>query len=680
MLNRLTIWMRLMTIPVRPEAWLVGLLIAALCMMGSGDAHAQSDNELVVASPQSGALIRSGWVPVLVRVPIPMRFHTASLLLDGELLDAVPTVIRRRWWEGKGVDLIASFSTAEMSPGWHTLGVVLKRPRTGRFHDETDRGEEWTEVERRFRFVPRAGRLEVRVLDEDGHPREARVGVYDRKGVPVAIGNRQDANGDPSLRDIPRQGFYVGRQGAVEFLKPGKYMLLASGGIRDGIVQKHLEVVEQTKVTLTVPRLIKTPGEVTADLHVHTAMSSDAFVPDSERFNALVAAGVEVAVVTDHNRIRDPVPALELLQLSERIKTITGAEMRLGLFKESIGHVNVFPLQANRPVPTLGDVSPAEAFGILRRDHAANPVSGEPVPLLLQLNHPRGIQFFPDKRFRPDAHALFEELSFDPAKPIAEQVDQRARALDPISGHSMLDIDAIEVLNRFSVDAWLRVRSDWFALLNRGVRITGTGNADSHTAHHERVGFPVNLVTVQDTELTTFVEAILAGNVRVSSGPLVQLEVDTGSESFSPSHTLVASGTEVVAKIRLDAAPWVPVPEVRLVHNGEVIFRANVGDLGPEMNGEWEVPITLTDDTWLVAEAGWSLNSQLRPSGAYAMVAPGHVPIGFTNPVWLDVDGDGEWGTIGGLEGQAPRSLREGAHRLEPALGPAPSHSHQESR
>lgn len=33
--------------------------------------------------------------------------------------------------------------------------------------------------------------------------------------------------------------------------------------------------------------------------------------------------------------------------------------------------------------------------------------------------------------------------------------------------------------------------------------------------------------------------------------------------------------------------------------------------------------------------------------GPYAWVAPGYVPVGFTNPVWLDADGDGVW-TPGG--------------------------------
>ena len=52
-------------------------------------------------------------------------------------------------------------------------------------------------------------------------------------------------------------------------------------------------------------------------------------------------------------------------------------------------------------------------------------------------------------------------------------------------------------------------------------------------------------------------------------------------------------------------------------------------------------------DSWVVAEAGWPLEDDATTSpvveGLYGLVAPGYVPIGFTNPVRIDADGDGEW-------------------------------------
>ena len=94
------------------------------------------------------------------------------------------------------------------------------------------------------------------------------------------------------------------------------------------------------------------------------------------------------------------------------------------------------------------------------------------------------------------------------------------------------------------------------------------------------------------------------------------------------------------------AAPWVPVPEIRLVVDGEVV-QTQVLDQAESaglFRAQWTGRIPVHGDTWVLVEAGWSLTSDERPvGGAYARVAPGHVPIGFTNPVRLDGDGDGLW-------------------------------------
>jgi hypothetical protein len=96
--------------------------------------------------------------------------------------------------------------------------------------------------------------------------------------------------------------------------------------------------------------------------------------------------------------------------------------------------------------------------------------------------------------------------------------------------------------------------------------------------------------------------------------------------------------------IAVSAVPWVPVPEVRLVVNGEVVFQKRVEQTQAIERGRWTVPVTLDKDSWIIAEAGWPLGRKTRPEGTtYARVALGHVPVGFTNPVWVDVDGDGVW-------------------------------------
>ena len=189
-------------------------------------------------------------------------------------------------------------------------------------------------------------------------------------------------------------------------------------------------------------------------------------------------------------------------------------------------------------------------------------------------------------------------------------------------------------MNRFSVEGWRAVRLDWFALLNRGYRITGTGNADSHSSQLEAIGFPVNLVEAQADDLGGFVEAIRAGRVRVSSGPLVGLTVRCGAVEVRPSHVSARVAGPCEAEVYVRAADWVPVDEVRLVVNGEVYRRESIGSLGVDTRFRFELPVGR--ELWVIAEAGWPLDREQRPDeGVYARIAPGHVPIGFTNPVWL---------------------------------------------
>ena len=175
---------------------------------------------------------------------------------------------------------------------------------------------------------------------------------------------------------------------------------------------------------------------------------------------------------------------------------------------------------------------------------------------------------------------------------------------------------------------------DWFALLNRGHRITGTGNADSHSSQLEAIGFPVNLVEAQAGDLAGFVEAIRGGRVRVSSGPLVDLTVHCGDAELHPSHEVAQVAEPCEAEVHVQAASWVPVDEVRLVVNGEVYRREPMRSLGADTR--FRFPLPVGRDLWVLAEAGWPLEREHRPEeGIYARLAPGHVPIGFTNPVWL---------------------------------------------
>jgi hypothetical protein len=607
------------------------MILALSCTRAEVQEWWVAPEQMQFVSPSAASEVVSDQIPVLIRVPARFAQGTAVLTLDGRPAADVG-LVRRRWWNGKEADYLSTISTAGLAPGTHTLSLWIS----------DGEGETWT-VRRRFELALRPNRLVIHLSDENGQPRSGRVEFFDMDGVRVDLGSPGDVLADPSERDAVRSSLLIiGGEGQV-YLRPGRYQVLASSGIRDGIDQAEITVPGVQTLALRVPRLIHTPGLVTVDLHVHSGMSGDAFISERRRWRSLVAAGVEVGVLTDHNKVRDPRPAIELLGLDGQLVLVPGVEFRFGPSGESIGHGNAFPVAPGSSLPRPGSKDPAEVVAGWR-SHAQGR------PMLIQLNHPRGIQFWPDKPHQVKAHALFSELGMVPGLPLGEQADSRLFTPDPVRGERIVDVDALEILNRFSLEAWRSVRQDWFQLMNQGWFPTGTGNADSHSVELERPGFPVNLVQIDPADRSdpaALVQAVSAGRLIVSSGPVVRLRVSApGRPSASPGDMLSGPLKEVRVEVEVLAAPWVPVPELRIIVDGEVhhISLLRGAQAAGVLRGAWSGIVPIEGDTWILAEAGWAPERLDRPTeGRYPRVAPGHVPIGFTNPVRVDTDGDGRW-------------------------------------
>ena len=128
-----------------------------------------------------------------------------------------------------------------------------------------------------------------------------------------------------------------------------RYTLLVHGGLRDAVRAAEVDCGASLEhaVAVTLPRVLPLPGWITTDLHVHTARSADAYVPDRARLDALKAADLNRVVLSDHRRIVTPdeLPG-------GRTRPHRGHEVRIpdpdGL-ERSGGHINAFPLSAARP-------------------------------------------------------------------------------------------------------------------------------------------------------------------------------------------------------------------------------------------------------------------------------------------------------------------------------------------
>jgi hypothetical protein len=119
----------------------------------------------------------------------------------------------------------------------------------------------------------------------------------------------------------------------------------------------------------------------------------------------------------------------------------------------------------------------------------------------------------------------------------------------------------------------------------------------------------------------------------------------------------VAEGGRVLVEFEVAAAPWVPLDEVRILANGEVVrvFGRSFGF----------TELALERDAFVTLEAGAPLGADprawmARHRGPWTdVIAPGFLPAAFTNPVYVDVDGNGRFDPPG-LPPRLPRLRSSG--------------------
>jgi hypothetical protein len=181
---------------------------------------------------------------------------------------------------------------------------------------------------------------------------------------------------------------------------------------------------------------------------------------------------------------------------------------------------------------------------------------------------------------------------------------------------------------------------DWFALLNHGHIVTATGNSDTHHLDHNIGGYPRNYVRVQEDQpqlLKAFEvpRAVKAHRSFFTTAPFVQLTV--GGAAIGD----VARGQRgkgLRAEIQVQAAPWVSVSTVTLYVNGQEAKRWTVPPSTNSVRFKDGIDVQLDRDGWVVARVdGDKPLSPVVGDQTHFDVRP----LALTNPVFVDVDGNG---------------------------------------
>jgi len=461
-------------------------------------------------------------------------------------------------------------------------------------------------------------------------------------------------------------------------------------------------------------------GTVGADLHVHGSASFDSSLPDMDRVLSFAATDLEVIVSTDHDVIYDYNQVVRGLGLENSMSTVVGLETTghiLWMKRPDydiplvVGHYNFWPLQYDPTKPRNGApaderIEPGELFDRVK-ESAPTALRDQ---LLVQLNHP-----WSDTEFGRDL-GFPRALALDTTKNLPSHDDGTSAGMyvrTPKGGFANNGQHAQEVMNGTQNDMLLPYRAFWFYTLSQGQLVAGTANSDSHSLTDNTVGLPRNIVYANtqagpNFDTARFNAALKAGASFGTNGPVIEATVDgtNGPQRFGLAP--LAPAANALLRLKVSAAPWVPVDEVRIVVNGAVVKTLDVRATNPTdkfgtdglVRYEGTLPlselVTRAGDAWLVVEAGHRLplaadfgglgadapdgipdtgdnngdgvvdtrdiaqgskygplrtppppSSEADPVFHFAQVVTGGYPMAFTNPFLLDRNGNGRFDAPG---------------------------------
>jgi hypothetical protein len=213
---------------------------------------------------------------------------------------------------------------------------------------------------------------------------------------------------------------------------------------------------------------------------------------------------------------------------------------------------------------------------------------------------------------------------------------------------------------------------DWFVLLNQGKRYTGTGNSDSHDAEEEpgspRTYTPASNDKPGQIDEMEIVRAMKSQNAMATNGPFMLISVD----GKGMGETVSAKDGKVGVNLTIQTPSWIDFDSVNFIVNGKTVKtisgnRESLSTVSRELK--------VDKDSWLIVEvvgstSMWPVYTGLEvPSlqisdavgglaGSFGIdlnpfgnLLPGQQTItrayAFTNPVYIDEDGDGKFSAPG---------------------------------
>ncbi len=216
------------------------------------------------------------------------------------------------------------------------------------------------------------------------------------------------------------------------------------------------------------------------------------------------------------------------------------------------------------------------------------------------------------------------------------------------------DFDAVELLN--GMDAALFVDpkhpnrtgtfDDWMSFWNGGHAIAGLAVTDVHG--DDPPGAPRTYFAVPSDDLSKFetkwlVDAVKAGRTVAGAGAFVRVSIGgKGPGELAPSSAV--QGGEATLQLKVEALKTIDVSRVVVLVNCDTALDLKATKPNETVKLDVQTKLPLSKDAHVVVVV---FGKEPMPLG-FEQVDANRVPRAITNPIRVDVDGDGIWTAPGG--------------------------------
>ncbi|MCO6045963.1 CehA/McbA family metallohydrolase [Aeoliella sp. ICT_H6.2] len=593
--------------------------------------YSKSETDSVTIAPQESLLLErrlyvaSDTLSLLKQVALDDRVETDAFDIrvsdaTGPLADANVKAIRNEKVIGSGrTDKSGHLRTS--LPTGNYLWVV---EANGREHRSKAGQTEAGQTAVLDVVLPQLGTVVGQITDDSGTPIPCRIGFFGQGVANPNFGPDSAVHGVRNLWHTPNGAFQVD-------LLPGIYELVISYGPEYDALVETVEVVAGQQATIAgqLKHSVDTSGWISAELHSHSSPSGDNTSSQKGRVLNLLVEQLEFIPCTEHQRISSYQEHLVEFDAVNRVLTCSGMELTGQPLP--LNHQNVFPLKMHDHTQDGGgpeiDVDPeVQIERIALWDDRSDKVVQINHPNIAQMIGDRDLDGTPDQGFRRMFH-FADIMEVHPLSKVFQELE--------LGGEARKD-RGNAVMN-------------WIQMLNLGYRLPGVVNTDAHWNYYGS-GWLRNYVRAKtdvpsELELMDVCHALEDGQIVMTNGPFMEVEVSSGDKTVGPGDDLQATDQQVNVHVRVQCPNWLDVNRVQLFLNGRPDLKYNFtrtddparfGDGVVKFDQNIELPVSVDTHVVVVAAA------EGRQLGrVYGEQQGKQMPIAVANPVFIDTDGNG---------------------------------------